>query len=184
MVLRDSGYSLVAIGATGVLFAPWALKFLWAPVVDRHGTRRRWLLTLQLLSAAVMLGLATLDLSTSLRWLLAGIAVVNLLSATQDVATDGLAVRLLGPRQRGVGNAIQVGAYRIGMIVGGGALLWLFSLAGWRLLFLTMAGLLLLTTVPVWPRRGHGRTTTRAPTSPAAARSSRRGGRACAGPGS
>ena len=150
VVLRDSGYSLVAIGATGVLFAPWALKFLWAPVVDRHGTRRRWLLTLQLLSAAVMLGLATLDLSTSLRWLLAGIAVVNLLSATQDVATDGLAVRLLGPRQRGVGNAIQVGAYRIGMIVGGGALLWLFSLAGWRLLFLTMAGLLLLTTVPVW----------------------------------
>lgn len=31
VVLRDSGFSLVAIGATGVLFAPWALKFLWAP---------------------------------------------------------------------------------------------------------------------------------------------------------
>lgn len=153
VVLRDSGFSLVAIGATGVLFAPWALKFLWAPAVDRYGTRRRWLLTLQLLTAAVMLGLAGLDLSHTFRWLLVGVAVVNLLSATQDVATDGLAVRLLSPTQRGLGNAIQVGAYRIGMIIGGGALLWLFALAGWRLLFLTMAVLLVLTTIPVWVSR-------------------------------
>ncbi len=30
VVLRESGFSLIAISATGVLFAPWALKFLWA----------------------------------------------------------------------------------------------------------------------------------------------------------
>ncbi|MFC9473296.1 MFS transporter [Nocardia sp. NPDC056952] len=153
VVLRESGYSLVAISASGVLFLPWALKFLWAPYVDRYGTRRTWLLVLQLLSAAVALVLACLDLSSSLRWLFAGIVVVNLLSATQDVATDGVAVRLLGPRERGLGNGIQVGAYRIGMIVGGGALLWLFALAGWRALFLAMAALIVLTTVPVWLMR-------------------------------
>ncbi|MFD6397259.1 MFS transporter [Nocardia sp. NPDC060249] len=153
VVLRESGYSLVAISASGVLFLPWALKFLWAPYVDRYGTRRTWLLVLQLLSAAVAMVLACLDLSSSLRWLFAGIVVVNLLSATQDVATDGLAVRLLGPRERGLGNGIQVGAYRVGMIVGGGALLWLFALAGWRALFLAMAGLIVLTTVPVWLMR-------------------------------
>lgn len=150
VVLRESGYSLVAISASGVLFLPWALKFLWAPYVDRYGTRRTWLLVLQLAAAAVAAFLACLDLSSSLRWLFAGIVVVNLLSATQDVATDGLAVRLLGPRERGLGNGIQVGAYRIGMIVGGGALLWLFAVSGWRLLFLAMAALILLTTVPVW----------------------------------
>lgn len=153
VVLRESGYSLVAISASGVLFLPWALKFLWAPAVDRYGTRRTWLLVLQLLSAAVAMVLACLDLSSSLRWLFAGIVVVNLLSATQDVATDGLAVRLLGPRERGLGNGIQVGAYRVGMIVGGGALLWLYALAGWRALFLAMAALIVLTTVPVWLMR-------------------------------
>ncbi|MFD3592961.1 MFS transporter [Nocardia sp. NPDC058640] len=150
VVLRESGYSLTAISASSVLFLPWALKFLWAPYVDRYGTRRTWLLVLQLLSAAVALVLACADLSSSLRWMFVGIVVVNLLSATQDVATDGLAVRLLGPRQRGLGNGIQVGAYRVGMIVGGGALLWLYALAGWRALFLAMAGLIVLTTVPVW----------------------------------
>ncbi|WP_328387996.1 MFS transporter [Nocardia sp. NBC_00416] len=150
VVLRESGYSLIEISATGILFAPWALKFLWAPYVDQYGTRRQWLLSLQLASSAVGFGLACLDLSSSLRWLFIGIAVVNAVSATQDIATDGLAVQLLGPRERGLGNGIQVGAYRIGMIVGGGALLWLFALAGWRSLFVAMAILLLLTAVPVW----------------------------------
>ncbi|UYP19980.1 MFS transporter [Rhodococcus sp. Z13] len=167
VVLREEGLSLTAISATGILFAPWALKFLWAPYVDRYGTRRQWLLTLQLAASAVALVLACLDLSTGLTLLLVGIAVVNAISATQDVATDGLAVQLLGPQQRGLGNGIQVGAYRIGMIVGGGALLWLFSLAGWRSLFLAMAVLLLLTTIPVWTLR---QTATRGTSQPAPAR--------------
>lgn len=155
VVLRESGYSLIEISATGVLFLPWALKFLWAPVVDRYGTRRRWLLTLQLTSAAIALLLAGLDLSSTLRWLLLGVAAINVVSATQDIATDGLAIHLLGSRQRGLGNGIQVGAYRLGMIAGGGGLLWLFSLAGWRVLFIAMAVVLALTTIPVWflPRR-------------------------------
>ncbi|WP_433490946.1 MFS transporter [Nocardia grenadensis] len=168
VVLRESGFSLIEISATGILFAPWALKFLWAPYVDHYGTRRQWLLTLQLAASAVTLGLACLDLSASLRWLLVGIAVVNAISATQDVATDGLAVQLLGPRQRGLGNGIQVGAYRIGMIVGGGALLWLFALAGWRVLFVVMSLLLLLTAIPVWwsPRTTIRSTSEKAPSSP------------------
>ena len=153
VVLRESGYSLVKISATGVLFLPWALKFLWAPYVDRYGTRRRWLLSLQFASAGIALGLSLLDLSTTLRWLFVGVFVVNLLSATQDVATDGIAVRLLNVQQRGVGNGIQVGAYRIGMVCGGGLLLWLFSFAGWRALFIAMAALLILATIPVWRLR-------------------------------
>ncbi|GGK35980.1 MFS transporter [Nocardia camponoti] len=150
VMLRESGYSLTAISASGLLFAPWALKFLWAPYVDRYSSRRTWLLVLQLLSASVALVMACLDLSSSLRLLFVGIVVVNLFSATQDVATDGLAVRLLGPRERGLGNGIQVGAYRIGMIVGGGALLWLFALTNWRVLFVTMAVLIAVTSIPVW----------------------------------
>ncbi len=150
VILREEGYSLTQISVYGLLFAPWGLKFLWAPYVDAYGTRRRWLVSLQLSSAVVALVLATLDLSGSLVWLLIGIAVINLLSATQDVATDGLAVSMLEPRQRGLGNGIQVGAYRIGMIAGGGGLLWLFSFAGWRALFVVMAVLLFAVTVGVW----------------------------------
>jgi len=53
--------------------------------------------------------------------LLLAVLVFNLLAATQDIVTDGLAVRLLAARERGLANAIQVGAYRLGMILGAGA---------------------------------------------------------------
>ncbi|SDU47087.1 Major Facilitator Superfamily protein [Gordonia westfalica] len=164
VILREEGYSLTQISVYGLLFAPWGLKFLWAPYIDRYGTRRRWLLAMQLTSATIALILACLDLSGTLLWMLVGIAVINLASATQDIATDGLAVQTLEPRQRGLGNGIQVGAYRVGMIVGGGGLLWLFSIAGWRSLFVAMSVLLVALTVPVWFLARTPADTTKSPT--------------------
>ncbi|MGH8516180.1 MAG: MFS transporter [Panacagrimonas sp.] len=149
VLLRERGLSLAAIGASSLLFLPWGLKFLWAPLVDHTGSRRGWILTLQLLTLAGALSLSQADLETSLIPIFAALLLFNLLAATQDVATDGLAVRLLGPAERGLGNGVQVGAYRIGMILGGGALLWLFAQAGWSAMFLGMAAILLLTCVPV-----------------------------------
>ncbi|MBE7160797.1 MAG: MFS transporter [Williamsia herbipolensis] len=149
VVLRQSGYSLVAISATGILFAPWALKVLWAPLVDRTGTRRRWVVAMQIATATVALALACVDLGASTAPLFVGVALINVFAATQDVATDGIAVTALDTRGRGLGNGIQVGAYRVGMIAGGGGLLWLYSIADWRALFVAMAVLVVLTTIPV-----------------------------------
>ena len=36
------GASAEAVGLTALYGLPWNLKFLWAPVVDRYGTLRRW----------------------------------------------------------------------------------------------------------------------------------------------
>lgn len=149
VMLRDLGYSLTAIGATGFLFLPWALKFLWAPLVDALGTRRAWLLPLQLAAIAGSLALATVDLASGLVVLLAAMFLFNLVAATQDIATDGLAVNLLTPKERGLGNGLQVGAYRIGMILGGGLLLWLFARGGMAAAFVGMAALLGLCLVPI-----------------------------------
>nr|WP_194241140.1 MFS transporter [Solimonas terrae] len=149
VLMRDAGYSLISISATTFLFVPWALKFLWAPYVDRYGTRRRWLLPLQLASAIGAALLAGIDFSGSLRLVFVALLIFNLLAATQDIVTDGLAVILLGPRDRGLANGIQVGGYRLGMVLGGGLLLWIYGLAGWRPMFATMAILLGLTVLPV-----------------------------------
>jgi predicted MFS family arabinose efflux permease len=43
-----------------------------------------------------------------------------------------------------------VGAYRLGMILGGGALLWVFARAGWSVMCVGMAAVLALTMVPVF----------------------------------
>lgn len=154
-LMRQQGVSLAAIGLSTLLALPWGLKFLWAPWVDRRGSarfgrRRSWLIPLQLTSATVLLLLALADPEHSLTWLIVGVLLTNLLSATQDIATDGLAVDLLDHDERGWGNGIQLAGYRVGMIVGGGALLVAFDAIGWAFTFASAAGLMLLATIPVW----------------------------------
>ena len=153
VLLRDAGYSLKAISATSLLFLPWALKFLWAPFVDHYGTRKQWLLPLQVSAVLGALVLTQLDLSRGYVLVLAAAFMFNLVAACQDVATDGLAVRILDSRERGLANGIQVGAYRVGMILGGGLLLWIFARTDWATMFACMAALLALTVLPVLPLR-------------------------------
>lgn len=150
VLMREAGWSLTAIGLLQLLALPWLLKFLWAPWVDHHGARRTWLLGLQGSSVLAALTLAWLDLGSPSRGLLLAVLVFNLLAATQDIVTDGLAVRVLAARERGLANAIQVGAYRLGMILGGGGLLWLWARTEGRVVFGVMAVLLALSTWPVW----------------------------------
>jgi MFS family permease len=154
VLLRDAGYSLTAISALGLLALPWAFKFLWAPVIDQRGSRRAWLLGLQGTAVAGALVLTQLRPEGSFALLLAAAFAFNLVAATQDVVTDGLAVRLLGHRERGLGNGLQVGAYRLGMILGGGLLLWVYARTGWATLFLAMAALLVLASLPVVALQG------------------------------
>ncbi|MCX4241647.1 MFS transporter [Paraliomyxa miuraensis] len=149
-VMRQQGVSLAVIGSSTLLALPWALKALWAPMVDRHGSRRAWIVPLQLTSVVVLLSLALADPSHSLSWLMLGVLLTNLVAATQDIATDGLAVDLLARHERGLGNGVQVAGYRVGMIVGGGALLVAFEHWGWAWTFTCAAGILLLATIPVW----------------------------------
>ncbi|MEM9191247.1 MAG: MFS transporter [Myxococcota bacterium] len=154
VLLRKEEVSLPLIGFSSFLALPWGVKFLWAPLLDRYyhprfGRRRSWLVPLQLLSALLLASLALADPGSAILWLVVGTLLTNFLAATQDVATDGLAVSLLDDHERCFGNGIQVGGYRVGMIVGGFGLLYVFYVAGWRPPFLIMAVLLGLSTIPV-----------------------------------
>jgi MFS family permease len=149
-MLRQGGQSLKTISLVSVLLMlPWLLKFLWAPFVDHRGTRRGWLLTLQLSALAVAIVITQLHVDGNYVLLFVAAFTFNLIAATQDIATDGLAVRMLDARELGLANGIQVGAYRIGMMFGGGLVLKIFELSGWPLAFGCMAALLVVTIIPV-----------------------------------
>jgi predicted MFS family arabinose efflux permease len=134
---------------------PWGMKFAVAPFVDRHrgsplGARRGWIVPLQWLTVVAVIGLALLGRAeVPLEMMAVAVVITAALAATQDCATDGLAVTLLSDRERGLGNGVQVAAYRIGMVVGGGALLVVFSALGWFATFSAMAGCLVAATVPI-----------------------------------
>jgi MFS family permease len=149
-MLRQNGQSLKTISAASILLTlPWLLKFLWAPFVDHRGTRRSWLLTLQLSGLVVAAVISQLHLEGNYVLLFAAAFVFNMIAATQDIATDGLAVRMLDARELGIANGIQVGAYRVGMMFGGGLLLKVLTLTDWSFAFVGMTTLLAFTIVPV-----------------------------------
>lgn len=151
VLLREDGASLARIGVSGILFLPWALKWVIAPWVDASGSRRGWIIPLQLAAVAVALGLSAAGESGSAKlfWLQIGIVLTALIAATQDVPTDGWAVRLLGANERGLGNAVQVGGYRLGMVLGSGVLMIVLDRIGWAAAFVSMAVLLLVALLPV-----------------------------------
>jgi len=154
VLLRQQGASLPEIGLSNLLALPWMLKFVWAPLVDRRGhggmgRRRGVILPLQITTVGVLVALSAVNPAWGMTPLLVAVLLCNLLAATQDIATDALAVDLLGPGERGLGNGIQVGAYRLGMVIGGGGLLVIFEAIGWTSSFLAMAAILAVATIPI-----------------------------------
>lgn len=158
VILRKQGVSLSAIGFTSLLTLPWAMKFLWAPYLDRAylpslGRRRTWILGMQLAGMFVLAAVALIPGTGDVRALMVAMFVLNLIAATQDIATDGLAVELLPPSERGFANGLQVAAYRIGMVIGGAVLLAIYADVGHADVFAVMAGLTAVATIPVLASR-------------------------------
>lgn len=154
VLMRKRGCSLREIGLASLVALPWALKFLWAPLVDRHafpgvGRRRSWILPAQLLTALLLVAVALTPPERGLGPLLVAALLANLFTATQDVAADALAIDVLARDERGLGNGVRVGAYRVGMIVGGGTILVLLERLGWDVAFVVMAALVGLATLPI-----------------------------------
>lgn len=159
VILRAEGVSLAHIGGFGLLMLPWSIKIFWAPWVDRHalsrlGHYRSWILPTQFLTVGVLCILSffpvqALDQPIYLFAFFISLLFMNLTGATQDIATDALAVNLLKHDQQHWGNTFQVIGSRLGFIVGGGAVLWCLDWLTWQPTFLLLATLVFLNTLPV-----------------------------------
>ncbi|WP_445116269.1 MFS transporter [Acinetobacter sp. WZC-1] len=159
VILRAQGVSLAHIGGFGLLMLPWGIKVLWAPLVDRYGLQqighyRSWILPAQFFSIVILIILSFLPIQALNQpvYLLAffmALFLMNSTGATQDIATDGLAVRILKGDQQHWGNMLQVAGSRLGFIVGGGAILWVLDWLTWQTTFLLLAGMVSLNTIPL-----------------------------------
>lgn len=142
--LRFQGVGLEEIGViAAALGLSWTFKFLWAPLVDQLGTRRRWITAVQLLLAAVLLLIAGLDATSVSPQLWALLGALTVLSATQDIAIDAYTIELLDEREYGAANGIRVTTYRAALIVAGGLLVMLAGRTTWSLAFVVAAAVLL-----------------------------------------
>ena len=149
--LRDSGVSLEMIGFFALATLTYALKFVWAPLLDRTnipllskwlGHRRSWMLATQ---GVIILGL----------WLISGqnpndnlgmvalfAVMVGFFGATQDIAIDAWRIEAVDDsRQGAMAAAYQLG-YRVAQIVAGFVPLALAEFYNWNLSYAVMAALM------------------------------------------
>ena len=136
---------------TSWLYLPWVIKPLWSPFVDMIRSKRWWIITMQLLIAASLAGVAFfipaplwLQGTLSFFWLMA------FSSATHDIAADGFYMLGLDEHDQAYFVGIRSTFYRIATIFSSGVLV---GLAGalqvltrnirysWMLVFYLMAGL-------------------------------------------
>ena len=152
LYLRLEHIELKTIGLASSVSLAWTLKFLWSPLIDTFGTYRRWIAGALV---AIVLSLITIAfyhtyIATLFYFCLAMLAIG---SATQDIAVDAFTIRATPPSMLGPVNSIRVTAYRVALMVGGGALAALAGRAGWGIAFGTAAGIAILiliftTTLP------------------------------------
>lgn len=167
-VMREEGLPLDRIGLLSLIALPWALKFLWAPLVERFrlprvGPNRSATVVLAggLLSVAGLALVGFTGPQTSMA-VLACLTLVAFAASTVDIACDGYAVESLASENHGWGNAAQVGGAYLGSAIGGGLFLVLVASAGWSVGIWSMAALLIVLGLPFMLRA--------AATSPAAER--------------
>lgn len=158
-ILRSQGAPLEAIGFIKLLALPWVLKFLWAPYVERYycqsaGKHRFWILLMQVFSVFALSLLVFVDLSSLGVWnislLFLAVFLLNTFCATQDIATDGLAVKILPSRLRGLGNSVQVSGYKIGLLFCGSAILYGMDRIGWSATLWLMSAFVAACLIPVF----------------------------------
>jgi len=162
LLLRESGLSYFAIGAMKLLFLPWVCKPLYAPFIETTRTKRFWLTASMSALAATCLAAAALSSPDDLAGLAGLMLALNLFSASQDVATDSLAVRILDDDELGAGNTVQVVAYKSGSVFAGGVLLLVRDSFGWAAMFNAFAGIyvvavLLLSKISIVERADEGK---------------------------
>lgn len=138
---------------TGWLYLPWVIKPFWSPFVDILGTKRRWILTMQLLLACTFAAVALLiPLPFYFAATLAVFWVMAFLSATHDIAADGFYMLALTHHDQARYVGWRNTFYRLGSVIGQGGLIIMagfFELrigvsGAWSITFLVLSGLFLL----------------------------------------
>ncbi|WP_243048540.1 MFS transporter [Dyella sp. RRB7] len=144
--LKEDGLALKNVTMIASAGLSYALKFLWAPLLDhwrlplfkRLGRRRGWLLFAQL---GVLCGLLLMALFTPYRlqpFVLATL-LVAFMGATQDIAIDAYRIEIAPPAAQGALVATYALGYRLGLLLAGAIALILADHIAWSWIYVLMA---------------------------------------------
>lgn len=150
----DEHMDIKRIATVVSIKAPFAIKWAWAPLLDRYrlpflGRRRGWMLVFQVGLLAGIGLMAFLDPATGLATMMSVGLFVAVMSASQDIVIDAYNVEVLAPPERAAGSATYVIGYRTAMLISGSLTLVMADHIIWNVVYAIMAALMLVGMVAV-----------------------------------
>ena len=164
--LKEDGLSRSAVGWAGLIFAVYAVNFLWAPLVDRLrlpyltdrlGHRKSWILLMQVLILAGLLFWSTLAPSVNITLVIGAGLLIAVCSATQDITIDALRIEQIDKADTAAmaaGASVAVIGWWSGFKLGGLIALMVadkLEMMGfenyWQITFILLGGLVVLSNI-------------------------------------
>ena len=109
---------------TGLAALPWSFKMFWGPLVDLNSTKRRWTVTMEVLLSVTFLVTAGAMLSPNFFAITVVLMfVMATLSATHDIACDGLYLMSLDKKRQAAFSGVMAMFSRFGRLFVDGVLL-------------------------------------------------------------
>lgn len=132
LFLRDRNIPLDSIGLTSLFGLPWILKFLWAPLLDQYGTKRKWMLLMQGVLTALFAATAAVSPLPNAPVIISVLFfTASFFAATHDTAIDGYYLEALTTKEQSEFVGFRVMSYRIAMIFGTGVIGSVGTICGW-----------------------------------------------------
>ncbi len=159
-IWRKAGMPLEQLGLLSMLSLVWVIKFLWSPWVDRYvlqnnGNYKKFIAIVQSFLVVAIVGVSFLDVTEDKTIIIISLIAVGLLSATQDIATEGLAYKILAKNERGFGGTLKTIGGILGYIIGAGVALSMYEKIGWNATILMLASLTAITLIQMFLYQEH-----------------------------
>ena len=146
---------ITMFGWVGIVYA---IKFLWAPMLDRLrlpvitnmlGQRRSWILLTQVMILLGLIFMSSLRPEHDLMYLAYLSIGIAFASASQDVAIDAYRIEIAESKFQAVlGASYQLG-YRISALTSGAGALYMASFYDWKLTYQVMSAFMLVGILTV-----------------------------------
>lgn len=153
VTMRQAEYSLSAIALLQALKLPWILKLFWSPMVDRYCVTvngyKRFIIISGGIYALLIFTAAMFDLESDFLLILLFIFLAFIASATNDIATDALAVLSFSKEKKSLVNSMQSMGSFGGTLIGSGVLLFFLHSYGWNIVVACLCLFVILATFPL-----------------------------------
>lgn len=141
---------------TGIIGLVWGFKWLWSPFLELAPRKKTVVVLTQMLGGVGLAATAlTLQLPAFFTLSISIIAVVSIISATHDIASDGLYIIALDPKRRAEYTGWQGAFFNVAKLVAVGGLLTLAGrlegsigvASAWTVIFGVMAAMMIALSI-------------------------------------